>query len=223
MFQENLKNAVLVGGNSLKGDYDTLLVIKETPKPYLQELAFDNANKYRYYRFMTADKSAVNIAHMEFLGNYTPERKNFQPTSLPIFSKGQNTKDQNLFRFVGEPLRTGSHPEYAFDNDVNTYVGASSIGMDFRKPVQVTRIRFVPRTANNMIVPSNSYLLLYYDKEWKEFGIRYATEHYVDFDDVPNATLFWLRNLTEGKEELPFFYIDGKQYFLHTDTLPFNN
>ena len=27
----------------------------------------------------------------------------------------------------------------------------------------------------------------------------------------------WLKNLTEGREELPFFYINGKQYFLHVD------
>lgn len=223
MFQENLKNAVLVGSNSPKGGYDTLLVINETPKCHLQELSFNNTKKYRYYRFLTADKKPTNIAHMEFLGPYTLGRKNLQPTPLPVFSKGQKTKNKNLFRFIGEPLRTSSHPEHAFDNDVNTYVGASSIGMDFKKAVQVNRIRFVPRTANNMIVPGNSYLLQYYDREWKEFGIRYATEHYVDFDDVPNATLFWLRNLTEGKEELPFFYIGGKQYFLHTDTLPLNN
>lgn len=48
----------------------------------------------------------------------------------------------------------------------------------------------------------------------------YGQKHqYLDFENVPVATLYWLRNLTEGKEELPFFYIDGKQYFLHIDTV----
>lgn len=72
-----------------------------------------------------------------------------------------------------------------------------------------------------MIVAGNSYLLMYYDgSEWKEhLPIIYAETNYLDFTDVPVATLYWLRNLTNGKEELPFFYRDGKQYFLHVDTL----
>jgi len=48
----------------------------------------------------------------------------------------------NIYRFtigsakaiiaIGVPIRTGSKPEYAFDNNYNTYVGAASIGMDFK-------------------------------------------------------------------------------------------
>lgn len=126
-------------------------------------------------------------------------------------------KKCSLYRINGIPIRTGSKPEYAFDNDFNTYVGASSIGMDFKTPIQITNVRFIPRNANNMIVPGNSYMLLYYDGEWKEHQILYAEHHFLDFKNVPVATLYWLKNLTEGREELPFFYINGKQYFLHVD------
>lgn len=140
---------------------------------------------------------------------------------MPVFSEEELVRQKScqLYRINGVPIRTGSKPEYAFDNNYNTYVGAASIGMDFKTPVQITSIRFVPRNANNMIVPGNSYMLLYYDGEWKEHKVLRAEHQYLDFENVPVATLYWLRNLTEGKEELPFFYIDGKQYFLHIDTV----
>ena len=62
---------------------------------------------------------------------------------------------------------------------------------------KITSIRFVPRNANNMIVPGNSYMLLYYDGEWKEHKVLRAEHQYLDFENVPVATLYWLRNLTE--------------------------
>ena len=70
-----------------------------------------------------------------------------------------------------------------------------------------------------MIVAGDSYLLMYYDgTQWKEhLPIVYAGKNYLDFTDVPVASLYLLRNLTNGKEELPFFYRNGKQYFLHVD------
>lgn len=222
--QNNLVGAMLLGSPLERKQYDTLLVLKETPKPYLQDIAFHNDKKYRYYRFQTADRTSVSIAHMEFLGPYASGRKNAVPTALPIFSEEEklHAVKENLYRMEGKPIKTNSSPWHAFDNDITTYASSSSIAMDMQTPVQITHLRFIPRTANNIIVPGNSYLLLYYDNGWKEFKIMYAENNYLDFKEVPDATLFWLRNLTEGKEEFPFFYMNGKQYFLHTDTLPGN-
>ena len=157
---------------------------------------------------------------MEFLGKYSRNHKCSSPTPLPIFSKERlEDKNQSLYRINGIPLNTGHNAADAFDGNYDTYVTTSSVGMDFGTPVQINRIRFVPRTANNGIVPGNSYALFYYANGWKEFKILYAENSYLDFKDVPYATLYWLRNLTTGKEELPFFYSNGKQYFLHTDTI----
>lgn len=221
---EKLKGAVLLGSNHGRKYYDTLLVLKDVPKPYLQEVAFENEKKYRYYRFNTPENSPVNISHMEFLTPHAQGRSTAKPTSLPVFSAEDKIKSaatrENFYRINGIPIKTGRYAETAFDNNPKTYLAAASLGMDFETPVQISRIRFLPRTANNMIVPGNSYLLLYYDKGWKEFATIRAEDDYLDFNNVPAATLFWLRNLTEGKEELPFFYINDRQYFLHTDTLP---
>ncbi|WP_291529867.1 hypothetical protein [Bacteroides sp. UBA939] len=218
-FYEKLNGACLLGGNQEEGHYDTLCIVKEIPVPYLQEITFENHKQYRYYRFSAPNGEPVNIAHMEFLGDYSSNHNCTSPTPLPNFSETEVAlqKSCSLYRIHGTPVRTGSKSEYAFDNDFNTYVGSSKIGMDFKSPVQITGIRFIPRNANNMIVPGNSYMLLYYDGEWKEHKILYAEHHFLDFENVPLATLYWLKNLTEGKEELPFFYINGKQYFLHVN------
>ena len=223
-FQEGLKGTILLGSDQERGKTDTLLTINDIPKPYLQEYRFDNAKCYCFYRFATPDGSPVNIAHIEFLATAPMGNRYSMPTPLPVFWQSDVNKqtDNKLFRIDGRPLKTGSHPEHAFDNDMSTYVGAPSVGMEYAVPVQIDRIRLVPRTANNIIVPGNSYLLMYYDKGWKEFKILYAEHNFLDFENVPKATLYWLRNLTEGKEELPFFYINGKQYFMHTDSLPSN-
>lgn len=218
--QERIKGSYILGSNKEKRDFDTLYILDYVPYPYFQEVEFKNDKKYRYYRFRNPDKKGVNIAHMEFLGKYSRNHKCSSPTPLPIFSKEQlEDKNQSLYRINGIPLNTGHNAADAFDGNYDTYVTTSSVGMDFGTPVQINRIRFVPRTANNGIVPGNSYALFYYANGWKEFKILYAENSYLDFKDVPYATLYWLRNLTTGKEELPFFYSNGKQYFLHTDTI----
>jgi hypothetical protein len=43
--------------------------------------------------------------------------------------------------------------------------------------------------------------------------IREANYHFLEFDDLPRGTLYWLRNLDHGKEEQPFYYTDGRQIF----------
>lgn len=218
--RERIKGSYLLGSNKEKRDFDTLYTLDYIPSPYLQEIKFKNENKYRYYRFRNPDKKGVNIAHMEFLGEYSQNHKCLSPTPLPVFSKEQlGSKEPFLYRINGTPLNTGHSAADAFDGDYDTYVTTSSVGMDFGIPVKIDRVRFVPRTANNGIVPGDSYALLYYDNGWKEAKILYAENSYLDFEDVPRATLYWLRNLTTGKEELPFFYSDGKQYFLHTDRI----
>ncbi|MBM6714806.1 hypothetical protein H6A36_13705 [Phocaeicola coprocola] len=221
MFRQQLKGAVVLASNDRQKGFDTLLTIKETPHPYLQEYKLENSKTYRFYRLSTSNGQPVNIAHIEFLSSSPQGNPYSTPTSLPIFHKNCKKEKENRMRIKGIPQNTGRNSEYAFDEDIFTYADAtSSIEIEFRHPVQIEYIRLLPRNANNMIVPNNSYMLMYYDNGWKEFKILYAEHNYLDFEHVPKATLYWLRNLTEGKEEFPFFYINNQQYFLHVDKLP---
>ena len=74
-----------------------------------------------------------------------------------------------------------------------------------------------PRTANNKIVPGDRYELLYYDGSWRSAGIRKAKVQKVSFSQIPSGTIYWLRNLDNGKEEQAFQYAQNKQYYLNKD------
>lgn len=216
------KGLCVLGTHSETEKYDTIYIHKEPHVPYLQEIVLGNSQKYRYYRFATLSRSSLDLAHIEFLGSYSAAHYCSKPTPLPLFSKEQSTerKKDSLYRISGFSLHGNDQPELAFDNDFNTFTSSRFVEVDFQTPVSISRIRFLPRNANNMIVSGDSYMLMYYDNGWKEYDILYAEHQFLDFEHVPRATLYWLRNLTEGKEELPFFYMDGKQYFMHTDTIP---
>ncbi|WP_146212774.1 hypothetical protein [Dysgonomonas alginatilytica] len=147
--QQKLVGAFFSGSNDEKKNFDTLFVLQTAPLPYLQEIKLNNNKTYRYYSFSTADKSRVNIAHMEFLGTYSKYNNCTKPTPLPITSfqsiPEKETKSDLLYRINGIPIHARSKPENAFDGDFETFAGSSQISMDFGKPVVITHVRFIPR------------------------------------------------------------------------------
>ena len=49
-------------------------------------------------------------------------------------------------------------------------------------------------------------------------GISKAKYEYIEFTDVPRGKLYWLVNLTQGKEEMPFVIDEqGRQRFVYYD------
>lgn len=98
---------------------------------------------------------------------------------------------------------------------METYVSSSMITLDFGVPVQIEAIRYAPRNANNMIVIGDKYALYYYDKGWKHIGAQVATANYLTFENVPANHIYWLSNLSNGNEELPFYYQNNTQFFIN--------
>lgn len=99
----------MLGSNSLTKAFDTLYIIKNIPEPYWQEYQISNFRKYRYYKFETDNKSAVNIAEFEFLGRSDRIHKQSKPTSLPIFSLNDQKilENSNFVKIEGIPLKAG--------------------------------------------------------------------------------------------------------------------
>lgn len=211
----HLSGALLLGSQFELGPHDTLCTLSNVPGPYLQDVGFENHRKYRYYRLATADGGPVNIAHMEFLGRFSPVHKCVSPTDLPDFGAGRDSVSDELFNIVGVPIKTGSKPYDAFDGNMLTYCGSSSLGMDFGTPVCITRMRFVPRNADNMIKIGDTYTLYYYDSGWRYHSTTVASANYLQIDHVPEGTIYWLVNETRGREELPFTYSGNQQHFIN--------
>lgn len=216
-YRKNLQGACLLGSDSWNGLYDTLLIIKNIPEPYWQEYQLNKIGKYRYYRFTNLRNLPMDIAEIEFLGRKDTKHTFISPTPLPIFSKSVLRVETDEFqKAIGTPIKTG--PLYAnfFDGNPETFARWKRLGIDFKSPICITQIRLLPRTAINIIEPNCNYKLLYFkDNQWIEYQNITSEYNYLDIDSIPANTIYWLRNLDKGKEELPFFYKNGKQIFIN--------
>lgn len=72
-----------------------------------------------------------------------------------------------------------------------------------------------PRNDDNYVCPGDEYELFYNDgiKGWISLGKQIAEDRTLYYE-VPENALFWLRNLTKGKEEQVFFCRNGHPYFV---------
>ena len=190
-------------------DSVTLHVISDTLKPYLQDIFFSNTGRYRYYR-LYAQSWHLHIAELEFLAE-EPSGATVGATPLPVFSKNQ-PEQKRYFKYTGKIV--ASNPDSTvFDGDMLTWSGEKWVGLDLGAPQSIKRIRIAPRNASNGIVAGDNYALYYWNNGWLPTDRKQAKYNYLEFEKVPSNTLYWLRNIDHGKEEQPFFYIDGKQVF----------
>lgn len=156
---------------------------------------------YRYYRYMSPDNSLCNMAELIFF-----DKNEREVVGEVIGSDGAIFNEERLNKYS------------VFDNDVLTFFNAPDItgmwvGMDFHYPKEISKIMFLPRNDDNFIRNGEKYELYYAEKYgWKSLGIRTGTDSQkLIYENVPKNALFWLRNLTKGKEERPFSYEDNNQ------------
>ena len=168
-----------------------------------EEVEIRSRGAYRYWRFFNPRDSHCNVAEIAFI-----DRATHQPVYGDII--GTEGSWQN------NPAKC---KEAAFDNDLLTAFDGSDgvqawVGMDFGRPVDIEKIIYTPRGDGNTIEIGNEYELFYWgNDQWNSLGKRVATTVRLQYDNVPTGTLYWLRNLTKGKEERVFEYKDGKQVF----------
>lgn len=89
----------------------------------------------------------------------------------------------------------------------NTY----SILFDLGKIQAIDSILFVPKNDGNFVIPGDQYELFYYDDGWISTGIKESDGFKVTFDNVPDGSILWLRDISKGNEERIFTYENGKQ------------
>jgi len=106
-----------------------------------------------------------------------------------------------------------------WDDDPLTFANSMNIDIDLGSKYQLLEFHISPRNANNSIVIGDTYQLLYYNQGWKSLGSQIAKSNFLDFKNVPDNGMYWLRNLSHGKEELPFIMVNGQQMFLNNASL----
>ncbi len=230
--KENMKRVAegLIGGQFLGSntpdfkDADFLFTIKSAPNPMLSEYKFKKIGKYKYYRFQAHKNNPhANISHLEWVTNKSYGYENTEDVSrLHILSPKEKsiTKGDNKLVKLLDRNRNRMTWAKEYDGNMQTAPGAyPNITLSLDEPQIVTSVRFSPLNADNGIKNGNTYELFYWDGGWISCGIKVAEYEYIQFDSVPKNKLYWLDNITEGKEEMPFIIVNGKQKFVYDEII----
>lgn len=197
-----------VGGKFQGSDHadfqiaEDLYTFTENPDFKYTTIEVNPKKSYKYYRYLSSPNIRGNIAELEFY----------------------DTNSQNIL--TGEIIGTDSTSIYnphatkynVFDGDPLTFFhtrdSMSWAGLALSKPAHINKIRYIIRNDDNGIRKDNLYELFYIDEsgKWASAGKQTADrDDLLIYEQIPQGTLYWLRNYTRGKEERIFTYKDGKQ------------
>ena len=170
----------------------SLFTQKENTYWRIIDIPVDTSAVARYYRIIN-NGWPTDLAEIRF---YDPDGNEIKGT------------------LIGDSV-TMSNPDLSNirDNDLLTFAAFESwVGVDFGRPIALSRIEYVPRNDKDGIYPDMQYELFYFDTDhWTSMGVKTATGYTIAYRQVPENALLWLRNLTEGREERIFTYENGKQ------------
>lgn len=186
---ETLNNIIIEGTNSPNWDsYDTISCVARN---FGGNTSYKTQSdkKYRYYRIRDAKNDGISIAELYFRGD------NDKQCFFKCDTRYPDINDNN-------PLSC------AKIDAGNSFVA------DFGSPINIKEIICCPRCDGNGIYPNNEYELFYYELDgWRSLGRKTATSCFLEYDNLPEGALFWLRNLTNGVEERPFIIRNEKIIF----------
>ena len=222
---EELVGAVFIGSNDRSmRQADTLYRINTAPDPAFMEYRFAHPKAYQIYRFDASPASGkAHIAMLEWLTSAKYGYENTLPASrVHVFAASDTLRcsDTTAVKLLDEPIeRMQRKAEY--DGDMTTAPSYySTVTFWLKQPQVVTGVRFAPLHADNGIKAAGRYELFYWDGAWRSLGTAKARYEFLRFDNVPAHRLYWLRCLTEGREEQPFVIDgEGKQRFVYSDVI----
>jgi len=137
--------------------------------------------------------------------------------SLKFFDKNHKILKGSIFHHSGKCINL----KRIFDDDILSWGGlivhgssVVSVGYNFDNPHYISEIAILSRNDGNQIIVGDNYQLMFYNNGWKNLGIKTALKQELIFENVPSGGLYWIKNLTEGVEELPFIFDnEGNQYW----------
>jgi len=205
---ENLLSKVrlILGGKfqvANKADFSdslTVFTVNDMPEIRYNQVNLSLNRPYRYFRFLPPAGSVGDLAEMEIYSIGSSEKLSGNIIGQKNCEQGWEAENV----FDGNPLTAYRCEWYETDY---------WIGLDFGKPTNISYFRYLPRNDDNFIKEGELYELFYWDNNrWNSLGKQTGTsKQYLEYTNAPLNALFWLRNLTKGKEERIFTYENGKQ------------
>ena len=156
--------------------------------------------KGRYVRFSTPKDIRIELAELSF--SYDGVKVN------PLKIEGDVSENKYL------------KIDNIIDGDVLTYYlpkkGGASMVIDFGKEICFNELMYMPRNDDNFVRIGDVYeLFLSWGKDgWISLGQKKATDTFLVYDNMPRGALFYLHDITRGKEEQVFRIENGKQVFI---------
>ena len=198
---------IVVGGRFQGADNpqfrnaEDLYVIEEEPPFKYVSVSLSPSRPYKYLRFLTAKECNGHMAEIEFYKEGSDE---------PLSGKVIGEYEPSIYY-------PSNVAEKMFDGDALTFfhTGNDPVwgGLELERAEKVDSLRFIIRNDDNGIRRDNLYeLFCMKDGQWVSMGRKTADkDDELMYEQVPEGALYWLRNLTRGKEERIFAYENGKQ------------
>ncbi len=165
----------------------------------------DSTPPFRYWRYIQRHRNA----HCNMGEVYMYDQDNNQLCGTVIGTEGHRTIYEGMTR------------ENLFDGDLLTSFNSPNpngdwAGMDFGKPVKVSRILYYGRGDGNSVEPGDEYELYFWlNGGWRSLGRKKAQSVSVTFDNIPAGALLLLRDHTKGKDERIFTLTEEGQQIFH--------
>ena len=208
---ERLVGGVFVGANREDfSDARVLYTLTEPPVPCLQDAVLRHPGAFRYYRFIAPPAfPQANLAMLEFLTRRDRGYTNVaEPGPAAVLSPDDTlaAKGEKWVKLLDAPSWEEMMWKPEYDGNMLTAPGAfSTITLRLAQPQVVERIRFAPQNADNGIRRGDLYELFGWGKQgWHSYGKKRAEYEFLLYDRIPAGEVLWLRNYSEGREELPF-------------------
>ena len=205
-FHHHLKERGLrMAGNRVIGSFrrdfrfsDTLFTFPHTLKTNRHVMVSASDRPVRYVRW-----------------DAVPSRFNVSVAEIAFHEYGTGRKLP--FRLIDPPAPAYGHGAACMtDGDVlTTYqarvAGPQTLVFDLGGSHRLSDMLYIPHNDGNYIEPGDTYELFYQDGigGWKSLGRKTATADSLVYDSVPGNAVFWLRDLTKGREEQQFV-LDGR-------------
>lgn len=203
-FASRLLRSVFEGANKPDFSDATLLHVVTKLPIDVTWISLPQQHSYRYYRWRVPEEEIGDLAELTLFGKAESEQ--------------ECRKIEGIVTGYLAPRDGDLHPfGLAMDDDPQTYYSKPQgaydyISIDARQKTQVERIRYSPRSDTNYIEEGDLYeLFMMHDGQWLSLGKQIADCDSLIFKTSATDALYWLRDLTKGREERIFTIDQGKQ------------